>query len=442
MSIQDNIISGLRSGGGYTAGPQKNTPSRYSDRQTAYFAEETDLFIEQYAKYASDYQTGELQYFDENGNSVTKTVTMRFANVVNPSAAIQRHFDDYKNVLFDQRELDYIQPGSKLTTMGSVWLAYNPDNISSTVANSIFRRCNAVWNHLDFFGNVVSEPIVVEPERANASTPDVQNSQRISTGYYNVICQYNDFTRQINDNTRLVLGSKTYGVTGYGDFSQEFTGDYSTVHVLNFTIRVETKNEETDDMANHVAEGLTFDWKAMISGLDKLTVGKSFYYDVLSYRNGVELPVSGDNAPVYTLTVDDPSIATVSGNTVTAIAEGTFTITAKLTQNPNITDTKTIIAISNLGLGTIRFRSEIPESVQPFTTFTVLGGVYNSDGTLRTNDPVTWTLSGADENAYSYTTNQNMLTVTVYGYSETPLTITAGAGTYTPISANVQLCGW
>ena len=442
MSIQDNIISGLRSGGGYTAGPQKNTPSRYSDRQTAYFAEETDLFIAQYAKYASDYQVGELQYFDENGNSVTKSVTLRFANVVNPSAAIQRHFDDYKNVLFDQRELDYIQPGSKLTTMGSVWLAYNPDNISSTVANSIFRRCNAVWNHLDFFGNVVSEPIVVEPERANASTPDVQNSQRISTGYYNVICQYNDFTRQINDNTRLVLGSKTYGVTGYGDFSQEFTGDYSTVHVLNFTIRVETKNEETDDMVNHVAEGLTFDWKAMISGLDTLTIGKSFNYTVISYRNGVELPLSGENAPVYTLSVDDTSIASVADSIVTAIAEGTVTITATLTQNPSITDTKTITVISAIGARTVRFRTEIPESAQPFTTFTVLGGIYNPDGTLRTSDFVDWTLSGADENAYSYTIDHNLLTVNVYGYSETPLTITASKDALVPISANVQLCGW
>ena len=442
MSISDNIISGLRSNGGYTAGPVKNTPRQYSDRQTAFFAEETDLFIEQYAKYASDYQKGELQYFDENGNSVTKTVTMRFANVVNPSAAIQRHFDDYKNVLFDQRTLDYVQPGAKLTTMGSVWLAYNPDNISSTVANSIFRRCNAVWNHLDYFGNVVSEPIVVEPERANASTPDVQLSQRISTGYYNVICQYNDFTRQVNDNTRLVLGSKTYGVSGYGDFSQEFTGDYSTVHLLNFTIRVETKNKETDDMVNHVAEGLTFDWKTMISGLDTLTVGKFAYYDVLSYRNGVELPISGDNAPVYTLTVDDPSIATVNGNTVTAIAEGTVTITATLTQNPNITDTKTITIISTVTPMNIRFRSEIPQSAQPFTSFTVLAGIYNADGTLYTNNYVTWRLSGADESAYSYTAYHNTLTVNVYGYSETPLTITASSHLLTPISANVQLCGW
>ena len=441
MSIQDNIISGLRSGGGYTAGPQKNTPSRYSDRQTAYFAEETDLFIAQYAKYASDYQTGELQYFDENGNSVTQSVTMRFANVVNPSAAIQRHFDDYKNVLFDQRELDYIQPGSKLTTMGSVWLAYNPDNISSTVANSIFRRCNAVWNHLDYFGNVVLEPIVVEPERANASTPDVQNSQRISTGYYNVICQYNDFTRQINDNTRLVLGSKTYGVSGYGDFSQEFTGDYSTVHVLNFTIRVETKNEETDDMVNHVAEGLTFDWKAIISGLDKVTEGKSAHYSVISYRNGEDVTFI-DNPPVYTLSVSDTSIATVNGNVLTAIQPGTVTITATLTQNPSITATKTVTIISATSTRNIRFISEIPESAQPFTTFTIQAGIYDPDGTLITSDYVDWTLSGADETAYAYTANQNTLTVSVYGYSETPLTITASKGLLAPISANVQLCGW
>ena len=448
MSIQDNIRAGLLSGGGYTKGPVKNTPSRYADRRTAYFAEETDLFISEYAQYASDYQNAELQFFDENGGMVWEDVTVRFANIVNPTAAIQRHFDDYKNVLFDQRRIDYIQPGSKLVTMGSTWIAFNPDNISSTVANGIFRRCNAVWNHLDWFGNVVSEPIIVEPERANASSPDTQESQRISSGYYNVICQYNDFTRQINDNTRIVLGGKTYEVTGYGDFSQEFTGDYSTVRILSFTVRVETKNQETDDMVNHVAGGLAFSFVSEISGPDSVTVGKTAQYFVRSIRNGEDVSFDPDNTPVYTYSVAGlfPK-ATIGENTgvLTANQTGTATIKAVLTQNPKVTATKQIsIIAAGAGSKGLRFTVSPPASADPFTTFTAVVTAYDTDGNEFTNINPVWTLTGADAGAYSYTTNPaaRSVSVNVFDYSATPLTITATVTGFGSVSADVVLNGW
>lgn len=442
MSLQDNIRMGLLSEGGYTSGPHKNTPAQYGDKKTPYYADVTEIFTQEYARYASDYMGGTLQYFDENGGMVFEDVTFRFANVVNPSAAIQRHFDDYKIVLFDQRKFDYLQPGAKLVTMGSTWIAFNPDNISSTVANGIFRRCNAVWNYLDFWGNVVSEPIIVEPERANASTPDAQNSQRISTGYYNVICQYNDFTRQVNDNTRIILGSKSYEVTGYGDFSTEFTGDYSTLRLLSFSIRVQAKNDVTDDMANHVAGGLAFDYKATIYGLDSVTIGKNTTYSVVSFRNGEQLPMTGDEAPVYTFSVDNAFAATITtGGNLTALQAGTVTITATLAQNPNIQATKEV-EIIGVGSAGIRFRSQIPTSAEPYTSFEITAGIYDSGGNFVSSDYVDWTLSGANESAYSYAVNRNTITVNVFGYSATPLVITASKGALTPVSASVELCGW
>ena len=141
--LNNNIKAGLLSAGGFTAGPKKNTPTQYADRQYQYFEESTSQFTEQYAKYSSDYVQAEFQYWDENGDEAWESVTARFANIVTPTAAITRHFDDYKNVLFDQRHLDYVRPGVKLRAMGSTWLAINPDNISSDKTNSIFRRCNA-----------------------------------------------------------------------------------------------------------------------------------------------------------------------------------------------------------------------------------------------------------------------------------------------------------
>jgi hypothetical protein len=49
-------------------------------------------------------------------------------------------------------------------------------------------------------------------------------------------------------------------------------------------------------------------------------------------------------------------------------------------------------------------------------------------GGVEQTTPITFTLSGADENAYSYTYDDYSVTVTCFGYSETPLTIRAAAG--------------
>ena len=100
MSIQDNIRSGLNSGGGFAAGPKKNAPPQYADRQRQYFSEVTELFNQEYAKYADDYMTGTLEYFTPDGNPVSMQTTFRFANVVRPTAAIQRYFDDTERTNF------------------------------------------------------------------------------------------------------------------------------------------------------------------------------------------------------------------------------------------------------------------------------------------------------------------------------------------------------
>lgn len=446
MSVQDNIKISLLSGGGYAAGPQKNTPPQYKDRQRQYLGEVTELFNAEYAKYASDYMVGTLEYFDPAGSIVQTDVTFRFANVVRPTAAIQRYFDDYKAVLFDQLSMDYVQPGAKLTTNGSVWLSYNPDNISSVAPNSIFRRCNAVWNHLDYYGNVVSEPIIVEPERANASTPDAQNSQMVSRGYYNVVCQYNDFTRQIDDNTRLVLGTKTYEVTGYGDFSMEFTGDYNSVRLLKFTIRVETKNMDTDDMKNHIAGGKTFTWDCYIDGPDVLytvTIKKAF--NVITKRNGKIITSTTANPFSYNFEIADPEIAQISVTgpdsvLITPLQAGDTTLTATLMQNPNFhADFDIEVEAPQESVCFVNSGPFAP--LEPFQSVTLEAWKYLANGSVDTGAVINYTASGAQEGSYSMTVSNNKATVICYGYSETPLTVTAECQGYTD-SVTIKLEGY
>ena len=428
--LNNNIKAGLLSGGGFTAGPKKNTPTQYADRQYQYFEESTSQFTEQYAKYSSDYVEAEFQYWDENGAEAWESVTVRFANIVTPTAAITRHFDDYKNVLFDQRHLDYVRPGVKLRAMGSTWLAVNPDNISSDKTNSIFRRCNAVWNHLDYYGNVVSEPIIVENARANASAPDVQTDQQISTGYFNVICQYNDFTRQINDNTRLILGdagspyenAKAYRVAGYANFFREFTEDSASVRVLTFTIRVQTKNSDTDDLVNCVADGKNFIWKISVLGTRTIQAGETSQLTAVSERNGETVNFTPEHPVQYLWASLDKDIATVDQNgLVTGVANGWSTIYVKLAQNQSILGATSIRVVPG-GFTGLRFTSAVPSLMGPLDSAVITAAYYLNGEQL--DGSFTWTGSGATSGSYRIGQDGNEASLMCFGYSETPLTLT------------------
>ena len=415
-----------------------NLPSQYADKQHEYFQTATSLFRHQYLQYASDFVEADMQFWPDGATEAEwRTVKLRFAEVVRPTAAIQRDFDDYKQIIPQDPRIQYIRQGTKIRAMGSVWLVTNPANISGGEGMAIVRRCNAVWNHLDYYGNVVSEPIIKENARANASSPDVQIDQQIVNGYYNITCQYNDFTRQANDNTRIVLGdqgnpfenAKAYRITGFGNFTREFTEDASSVRLLSFTIRVQTKNSDTDDLVNCVADGKNFRWDMRLTGPDGLGAGETAQFYVSSMRNGETVESTEENPITYVWSVSDPEIASIDQNGVlTAIRAGNVQVTAKLAQNQKITASAEL-KINGSGSG-VRFIGPIPPYLGMLDSFTMKATVYDNGTEIR--GEVNWTLTGADENAYSYTAESgNRLTVTCFGYSETPLTITAEYAGYT-----------
>ena len=432
--------NGLLTGGCFLPPVQTNAPPQYGDKRREYFAEVTKEFNAQIAKYASDYVDGVLELANPDGTVTERNVTGRFSNVVTTTASITRKYDDYKNVLFDQKDIGYVRPGSKLTTMGSVWLAINPDNVSSPTANGIFRRCNAVWNHLDYYGNVVSEPIIVENEAANADAPDAQQDQRIAVGYFTVTCQYNDFTRQINDNTRLILGSKAYQVTGYADFKQEFTGDYSSVRLLTFHVRTLTSNDEADDMEKHIAGGKAFSWEIAIDGQGIAYVGNAAKYTASSVRNGQSVE-STEAFPIsYIWISSDPSVATVQQDgTVTPIQPGTVTITAELAQNGEIAAAREI-DVRRSGLG-IQFVKAPPAVMEPYQTAEIEVQAFLNGAPVEFDD-YEWEFTGAAEGSFSAEANGKTATITCFGYSETPLTVKAKAILDIEVKTSIRLSGW
>lgn len=438
MSIQKSLKNAMLTGNGLVSW-QNNTPVQYSGKQRQYFSPETRTFTQMYAQYSSDFVKAQIQGIDPKNPLAWQTRFLRFSDVVKPSAAIQRHFDDYKMILVADRDIEYIVPGSKIVTMGSTWLVVNPMNVSGSDGAALVRRCNAVWNYLDYYGNVVSEPIIAENERANANDSDTQNSQLISKGYFNILCQNNDGTRQIDTNTRMILGSGAYRVTGFSDFETEFTGDYSSVRLLSFTVRYEEPNYIIDDMENHVAGGKEFSWVVSISGPASIHPNGTAQFTATSVRNGETVTDTTENPISYEWESSDESVVTVDDfGIVTAVGNGSATIRVKVSQNAALHENYGITVTESAD--GVEFTSITPVKLGAYETACVTAA-YFEDGQEQ-QDALTWTFTGADENAYSAVVDTDGKTVCIdcYGYSDLPLIVTAGYGVYTA-SATILLEG-
>ena len=420
-------------------GTGKNSPAQYSGRKRQYLGSGSACFINQYAKYASDFFEAQAQGLDPKDFSAWRTVALRMSDIVKPSAFMTRNADDYKKILIADRDVDYIPPGAKFVTMGSTWLCINPENISSTSGTAAVQRCNAVWNHLDWYGNVLSEPIAVEQQLAKASTPDAQDYLLITKGYYDVKCQYNEYTAQLGENSRLILGTSAYMITGFTDFIQEFTGDYDSVRLLQFTVRYEEPNAETDDMVNHVAGGKNFSWDIAIAGTPTMTAGNERIFTASTKRCGETVKASSEHEITYLWATSDASVAEIDENgAVKAVGVGECEITCTLAQNAEISEKMTVSVEEAPTEPVVKFLGTVPSALDMYASATIKAAYFENGA--ETQETVMWTVDGAEANSYKAATEGNELTVTCYGGSTTPLTVTAAFGDVST-SAEIWLRG-
>lgn len=400
-----------------------NSPAQYQTRQRQYYDSETALFTEEYAKYASDYVKAQAQGLNAEDPTLWETVYMRFADIGKATATSTKKSDDYKRILLANRVKDYIRPGTKFVTMGSTWLAINPNNMSGVGAGGVVQRCNAVWNYLDWYGNVQSEPIAVDRYLSRANGTDTQEAMNLAKGYFDVKCQKNAATEQLGENSRMILGRNCYRITGFSDFIQEFTGDYSTVRMLEFSIYYEEPNYTIDDMENHVAGGKEFSWTVNITGKNELTAEETAQWQAGSVRNGESVTGTEEHPITYLWSSSDENVATVDEyGAVTAVGAGTCEITATLAQNASWT-AQMAVTVAAAEDKAVRFMQTVPETISAYDEITVTAGYFES-GTL-TEQTVEWTFSGADEQAYTADVNGNTAVIHCWGSSVTPLTVTA-----------------
>lgn len=423
MSLKDNVKNSLLSGGVLSSFP-RNQPAEYRDREHRYFERQTTRYVTEMAKYSSDYFSARAQGLYPDAPEEWTDVKIRLADVIKPSAATTRKFDDFKNLLIAEPPIDYVRPGTKFECMGNTWICVNAANISSPIGNGIVRRCNAVWNYLDFYGNVHSEPIIADKLLANANDSDDQQSMLITKGYFNVIAQYNDATRQLDTNSRMILGTGAYRVTGYSDFQTEFTGDYSSVRLLEFTIRYEEPNDVIDDLERHVAGGKSFDWEISAAAKTVLRPGETAQIIAESRRNGEPVQSTEEHPVSYLYYTSAAEIADVDEHGhITGVSEGQANIIVALAQNPACSAEFTVTVQSSETEDHIEFLGTVPEKIGAYRSAELTAAVFA--GGEETDEPVQWELSGAERAAYSFEENGNSLLIRCWGSSRHPLTVTA-----------------
>jgi len=408
-------------------------PKQYKDRHYEYFNDETRTFINEIAKYSNDYVDAEVQGLNPELPYEYTKVHLRFANIVKSSGASSTNFDNYKNVLMVERQYGYFRRGAKIKTMGNTWLVINPQD-SADGGTAVIQRCDAVWNYLDYYGNVCSEPMCIDNMLKRANTPDSQRSTMITKGYFNAIVQYNETTKQLNENSRIVLGSGVYMISGFSDFQRDWTDEEDSVNLIEFTLRYDEPNDAIDDMKNHVAGGKTFGWNISIEGESAINVGETVAFGATSVRtNGgiTETVEPTTEHPVdYIWESSNESIAEVDafGN-VTGMAEGKAIITAILSQNEDI---KQEYNITVAGVDTephVGFTSTYPDTLSYNRSITFHAEYYENGS--PTGETVTWSVSNANDEAYTFTVDAedpNSAVLTCWGGSVTPAIITATYG--------------
>lgn len=399
-----------------------NSPSEYASRQTPYLANRTRLFNSQRAYLASDYVTANVQGLTNDFYTWTQT-NIRLSNVSTSKSTSwsANKTDDVKSVLFPDVDITYFPIGAKIETMGSTWLCINPDNISSPDATAIVMRCNASYNSYDNYGNVVTEPIIVQRAEMSNNNSDTPLNIVLMQGYFNIICQKNDNTSRLGENKRIILGSKAYHITGFTDFIEEFSGDRNSAHLLTFTVRVEEPTVSDDTSVNYIAEGNNYSFAAHITGPSMMLQGEQAQLTAEFIVNGEQSTMLTD----WQWSSSNHQVVKIDQNGMAeAVGEGSTIVSVTLQQNHNITASLGI-AVSEQALSpVIKFEGDIPGSLRQYSTITLSAVYYNADGNPVAAD-LNWSAQG-DDTSYAMTVSQTeqSATITCLEPSDTPLQIT------------------
>lgn len=413
-----------------------NNPQLYENRQYQYFADATKAFMEERSEYTTNFFLAKVQGLDISDPLKIQYEYIRVANVLS-SPGINPSLDDHwMTVTFKNPKINNVPRGTKFWFYDSVWLCYNPNNVGAITGNAIVRQCEVTWKRLDYYGNLLEEPFVINRQWTKANDNRYQQYMVIAENYMDCVMQYNPETASMRENDRILLGdTNAYTVRGLNNFSRENTEDPNSVRLLYFALYRGEPNE-FDDIENQITDGNGFNWDIQVSGSLSGTVGGTSQLLATSYKNG-SLAEKECN---YVWKSSDEAVATVdSDGKVTFVSEGTSDITCTLVQNTNLTKTVSVTVNAASAEPYIAFDDTIPDTLKQYTTLNISATYYENGE--PTDEEVTFSFSGAASNRYTANISGNTASLQCLYPSAVPLLIMAKKGEYS-VAATIALVGF
>lgn len=418
---------------------QRGTNSPYNgDTQTQYFADASRAFARKNLRWSSNMVLAQVQGLDDNDFYAYKPLRIRTAMMIDPTTG-KNLGSDWQKIMVENPKIDFLPLGAKVVFNGNTWLVVNPMNVQSITGTSVIRRCNAVWNHLDYYGNILHEPFCYGQGAGDLATGNsVKEGMILIDAYQHSVMQLNPETEEIMHNRRMILGHQAYTVRGVQDFAQEFTEDISSVHIQYFDLE-SAEPLAIDDMENRVADGLSFQWKISLPEEVQMKAGQEETFVPASYRNGSSEAESG--VEYLWSSSDENTLLVSTEGRVKAVQEGNASIVCSLKKNPSITAKMAVTAVSKEASipASLEWITSIPEQLAKYDECTIEAAYY-ADG-VKTEESITYSFSGPDDSAYSAAQSGNIVQVKCWLPSTQLLVMTAECKNIIK-TVEIKLTGW
>ena len=418
---------------------QRGTNSPYNgDTQTQYFADASRAFARKNLRWSSNMVLAQVQGLDYNDFYAYKPLRIRTTMMIDPTTG-KNLGSDWQKIMVENPKIDFLPLGAKVIFNGNTWLVVNPMNIQSITGTSVIRRCNAVWNHLDYYGNILHEPFCYGQGAGDLATGNsVKEGMILIDAYQHSVMQLNPETEEIMHNRRMILGHQAYSVRGVQDFAQEFTEDMGSAHIQYFDLE-SAEPLAIDDMENRVADGLSFQWKISLPEDVQMKAGQEETFVPASYRNGSSEAESGVE---YLWSSSDENILLVGAEGhVKAVQEGNASIVCSLKKNTSIAAKMAVTVVSKETSipASLEWVTPVPEQLAKYDECTIEAAYY-ADG-VKTEESITYSFSGPDDAAYSATQIGNIVQVKCWLPSTQPLVMTAECKNIIK-TVEIKLTGW
>lgn len=426
--------AGTLSGRGYRPGPNRNNAD--GSLQFQYFQSETQAYTQEVGQYATNVFAADCQGLNPDDFYEWRRVQIRSIRAAQAQTGSTMPGDWQRIYIINPANYTYLPQGAMLKYSDNTWIVFKDKNIAAVHGSAIVRRCNAVMNVLDWYGNIVPIPLSYAKMETLGNAPHQTENTIVSKNYIAVICQLNEYTREFDENTRLILGKTAYAMRGIDDFTREFTDDPNSIHLLTFTIE-RTEVQSYDSVEYGVADYYGFSWDIDIDWNNSMMVGQSQILGVKSRRNN-NLVESTEEHPIsYIYESSDESVLTVDEDgTVTAVGEGTAEITVTLAQNESKMTTVQIDVPAEES-EYVAFTTTLPPVLHEYASISI-NAAYFENG-AATGDVVDITFSGPNAKNYSVTPQEDgSYKLTAYHASPKPILVTAKYGDHTA-TAEIRL---